>query len=244
MRSTGYTFGFAAAVCIACSLVVSSAASLLRDRQAENVRMDIQKNILSAVGLLPEGKVTPEALKELYTSRIEERVVDAEGNAVPDEKASELDPKTDAGLLPVFVRKDGNAIGAYAIPISGKGLWSTIYGYLALKPDCVTVKGITFYQHGETPGLGGEIDKSWFTDNFKGKRIVDATGKLTSVEIIKGKVADSAPAGRAIHCVDGISGATLTTKGVSTFIRTDLERYEGFFGKLRPKRKQPKRRKR
>ncbi len=212
MRSTGYTFGFAAVVCIACSLVVSSAATLLRDRQAANVRLDIQKNILSSVGLLPEGKVTREQIESLYSSRIEER-------------------KIDAGSL--FVRKDGDKIEAYAFPVSGKGLWSTIYGYMALEPDCITVKGVTFYKHGETPGLGGEIEKAWFLDNFKGKRIVDAKGALAPIIVAKGKAADTVPAGDQFHAVDGLSGATLTGRGVMKFLAADLARYETFFKQRR-----------
>ncbi|MFH2203881.1 MAG: Na+-translocating NADH-quinone reductase subunit C [Elusimicrobiota bacterium] len=232
MRSTGYTFGFAAAVCIACSLVVSSAATLLRDKQAANVRLDIQKNILRSVGF---DETIPEKITALYAARIEERVIDAGGNAVADKKPADLDPKKDPGLLPLFVRKDGEKIEAYAFPVSGKGLWSTIYGYMALEPDCVTVKGVTFYQHGETPGLGGEIEKSWFLDNFKNKRIVDDRGGLAPIIVAKGKASEAVPAGDQFHAVDGVSGATLTGKGVMKFLAADLKHYDGFFRQHRAK---------
>ena len=116
------------------------------------------------------------------------------------------------------------------MPVSGKGLWSTIYGYLALQTDLSTISGITFYKHGETPGLGGEIEKEWFTNNFKGKKIRDDNGVLTSVKVVKGKVIAGNP--KEIHEVDGISGATLTGRGVANFLKVELKKYEPFFAKI------------
>ena len=98
---------------------------------------------------------------------------------------------------------DNGLITGYAIPIEGKGLWGTMYGYFAIEPDAVTVKGITFYRHKETPGLGGEVDKEWFKNNFIGKRLVDNDGKLVSIEVIKGFVSDKDP--EAYRKVDRLS---------------------------------------
>ena len=106
-----------------------------------------------------------------------------------------------------------------------------MYGYFAIEPDAVTVKGITFYRHKETPGLGGEVDKEWFKNNFIGKRLVDNDGKLVSIEVIKGFVSDKDP--EAYRKVDGISGATITCKGVTTFLKKDLNKYEPYFKKIR-----------
>jgi Na+-transporting NADH:ubiquinone oxidoreductase subunit C len=119
--------------------------------------------------------------------------------------------------------KTNNNLEGYIIPVSGKGLWSTINGFLALNPDMNTVKGITFFEHGETPGLGGEIEKDWFTSQFVGKKIFDVNQNLVSVAINKGKVSEVTD-----HEVDGISGATLTTKGVSDFLLFNLKNYEEF----------------
>ncbi len=235
MRSTSYTFAFAAIVCVVCSLVVSGTATLLRERQEQNVRVDIQKNILRSVGFLQDEKASPERVKELYASSIRELVVDTAGNVVEGRMPDDLDARKDSGLFAVYIRKDAGEVAAYAIPISGKGLWSTIYGYLALKPDCATVKGITFYKHGETPGLGGEIEARWFLDNFKDKKILDNQDQLVCIEVFKGKIPKDAPPDQTIHCVDGISGATLTGKGVTRLIRAGLERYEPFFEKIRKK---------
>ncbi|PIP83256.1 MAG: NADH:ubiquinone reductase (Na(+)-transporting) subunit C [Elusimicrobia bacterium CG_4_9_14_3_um_filter_62_55] len=209
--STSYTLTFAAVVCVVCSLVVSSAAILLKDRQERNVLLDKQKNILGAVGLHASN---PDEIASLYASKIKELEV------------------TDA-KLPLYAREENGAPAAYAFPISGKGLWSTLYGYLALEPDGDTVKGITFYKHGETPGLGAEIEKPWFQQNFVGKKILGSDGSLASVAVVKGKVAELIAPDQQSHFVDGISGATLTSKGVTKLVRAGLERYEPFLKTIR-----------
>ena len=87
------------------------------------------------------------------------------------------------------------------------------------------MKGITFYNHGETPGLGAEIEKDWFQNNFLGKKIKDLSGKLVSIEVVKGKSGDN------IHAVDGISGATITSRGVTDLLKHDLEKYSVYLNK-------------
>ena len=118
---------------------------------------------------------------------------------------------------------------AFIIPISGKGLWSTLFGYFALEMDLNTVIGITFYKHGETPGLGGEVEKKWFQNNFVGKKIFDKTGNLVSINVVKGKVNDVYFGRDLEHGVDGISGATITSQGVSYFLKRDLLKYDLYF---------------
>ena len=108
------------------------------------------------------------------------------------------------------------------IPISGKGLWSTLYGYFALEMDMKTVKGITFYKHGETPGLGAEVEKKWFQNNFIGKKIFDENSNLVSITVYKGSSGDD------IHGVDGISGATVTSNGVTNFLKSILNNYKPY----------------
>ena len=193
--------------------------------------MDIKWNILSVVDLVDSKDVTPEKIFELYDSNINSFVVDLDGNQVEGKSAEEVDPKADPDLLPVFVNQDGDDVMAYCIPIQGKGLWSTIKGYLALENDLNTVKGITFYSHGETPGLGGEVDKDWFKDGFIGKVILDDSGNLVSIHIVKGKLRGGES--DLEHKVDGISGSTLTTKGINNFIKATLERYEPYFTTVR-----------
>ena len=107
------------------------------------------------------------------------------------------------------------------------------YGYFAMKGDGKTVKGITFYAHGETPGLGAECDAPWFQANFVGKKIVTDSGQLTSIGVVKGKVKDIISVGKRDHYVDGISGATVTAKGIERFLKSDLLKYEPFSKRLR-----------
>ena len=118
----------------------------------------------------------------------------------------------------------------YVIPISGKGLWSTLFGFIALDRDKNTVKGITFYKHKETPGLGGEVDKMWFQNNFVGKKIFNTNDNLVSVKVMKGSASVLSQEMQQ-HAVDGITGATITSNGLTNFLLADLTRYEGFLRK-------------
>lgn len=227
-HSNAYTFRFAAMVTIVCSILLAGAATLLKPRQDENKLLDKKKNILISVGIKPANgnSFTRSEINETYAKKIKELVIDLNGNIVEGKKPSDLDPLQDTEMLPVYENEEGEEINAYVIPVSGKGLWSTIYGYMALSSDGVTVKGITFYSHGETPGLGGEIGKEWFTNNFIGKKITDENGNLVSITVVKGKVDPNSE--NAIHEVDGISGATLTARGVTNFLKKDLQTYEPF----------------
>ena len=229
--SKAYTLGFAAAVTMVCSVLLASAATLLKERQDRNIKVDIKWNILSVLDLVDSREVTADKVFELYSSNISSFVVDLQGNRVEGKVAEEIDPKAEPDLLPVFVKKDGDRVIAYCIPTQGKALWSTVKGYLALENDLNTVKGITFYSHAETPGLGGEIDKEWFKEGFHGKTILDEAGNLVSINIVKGKIRDGET--DLQHKVDGISGATLTTKGLNEFIKATLEKYEPYFKTVR-----------
>jgi Na+-transporting NADH:ubiquinone oxidoreductase subunit C len=234
VHKNSYTLFFAAMVTITCSILLSSAANLLKDRQQENIALDKQKNIIASAGYVAaEGKVfTRQDILRIYDDHINSAVVDINGNIVEGKQVADLDPKVDTDLLPIYFSESNGKLESYILPVSGKGLWSTIYGYLALEPDGNTVKGITFYQHGETPGLGGEIEKKWFTDNFKGKKIKSENGKLVSITVVKGKVEEKIEKDQQSHYVDGISGSTLTGNGVTNFLKKDLLKYEPYFTKI------------
>jgi Na+-transporting NADH:ubiquinone oxidoreductase subunit C len=208
-KSDTYTLLFALAVCAVCSVILAVAASSLRERQELNVELYRKINVLKAFGKVVEKQ---------------------EVQTVFDKHITEMECATALGIdgkMPLYLWKKDGTTTMCALPVSGKGLWSTIRGYLALKSDMNTIQGITFYDHGETPGLGGEIEKEWFQDQFQGKKILEA-GKLTGLEIVKGKVADRYPDGNS-HAVDGISGATRTSKGVERFLNSDLKRYNEYF---------------
>jgi len=222
-----YTLGFAAVVTMVCSVLLASAATLLKERQDQNIQLDIKYNILSVLGLVDNRDMEADKLLSLYDENVKTFVVDLKGKEVEGRIAEDIDPKKDPDLLPVYTRQDKGKIVAYCLPTQGKALWSTVKGYIALESDLNTVKGITFYSHAETPGLGGEIDKEWFTSSFKGKTIRNSQGEIVSVEVVKGKIRDGAKG--IEHKVDGISGATLTGNGLNAFIKATLEKYEPYF---------------
>lgn len=231
MSENAKALRFAIIVCLVCSVLVSGAALGLRDRQEANLRVDIQKNILKSVGLV-DPTFTPEQIVSTYEKRISGIVLTTDGTVIEGRKPDDVDPEKEPQLLRLYERVDDGNVVAYTFPIVGKGLWSTLYGYFALESDLNTVKGITFYQQGETPGLGAEIEKPWFQENFVGKKILAGDGTIESVKVVKGKAAEVHP-NDTEHYVDGISGATITSKGVTEMIGRTIRQYEPYFAKLR-----------
>ena len=228
--STFGTISVVTGLCLACSIVVSVAAVGLRSTQEENKALDKQSNILSVAGV-DISDVAKRDLAKLYGDKIEARLVDlATGNFVDgdadnfDTKQAAKDPAQNirlaaaedkAGLrqisklVPVFFAKDADGkIDNIILPIYGQGLWSTMYAFVAVAADGQTIKGITYYDHGETPGLGGEIENPAWRELFVGKKLFDQDG-MPALRVIKGH----APAGSE-HEIDGLSGATLTGNGV------------------------------
>ncbi len=155
-------------------------------------------------------------LLETYTKKV---------HILADRHAQEPE-RFDPGYKLLFLFRPAGTVEAYILPIEGFGLWDMMYGYLALAPDLNTIKGIRFYNHKETPGLGAEAEKPWFTSQFLNKTILDESGQLVSIQVAKAKA-------RNAREVDGISGATLTGKGISKFLADDLARYEPYFKTLR-----------
>ena len=232
MRSNTYTLVFTSIVTIVLGFFLALAADGLRDLQDLNVENDMRKNILLSLGFKPGAETpwTSDDIQKLFEENIEALVLDASGQRT-EKDTKEIDTEKNVEFLPIYLKKIGDDVGGYAIPIAGKGLWSTLFGYFAIEPDGRTVKGITFYKHGETPGLGGEVDKAWFQQNFIGKRFVDENDYLLGIHVIKGKVESDDQ--EAYHKVDGISGATMTGKGLEYFLKDDLVKYEPFFKQVR-----------
>ena len=211
---------FALALCVICSLLLTSAATGLKGRQEANVLLDKQTNILRAAGLVgmtahPSG----ETVIRQFEKRIKPVTVDARTARVAKASASTLD---------FYLRVDtrGARVEGYVIPVTSRGLWGKIHGFIALDADGETVTGFTVYSHQETPGLGGEIEQAWFQENFIGKKITDPSGHFTGVSIAKGKAADKATPETLPNTVDGISGASLTGKYLSGGLEAVLGAYE------------------
>lgn len=233
-RGPLYTVLFALAVALVCSVLVSSAAVSLAPRQAENQALDREERILEVAGLLPtSGAITREVVRAQFEARIRPRIIRLEtGEAdtsvdveafdprrvVKDPKTSRVAPANAAQVLrvPTHARiyealDDAGGIERVILPIEGKGLWSTLYGYLAVDRDGTTVRGLIYYAHGETPGLGGEVDNPRWRALWAGRKIFDAHGAVR-LQVVKGR---AGPPEADPHRVDSISGATLTTNGVT-----------------------------
>jgi Na+-transporting NADH:ubiquinone oxidoreductase subunit C len=221
-------------VSLVCSSLVASAAVLLKPRQVANAILDVRRNILRVAGLLQPTR----DVNELYES-IEPRVVDLGTGAyvvgvdperfdpVEAAKDPELSIEVPADIdvarvgrrarhgLVYLVRHEGQ-VSKIILPVSGYGLWSTMYGFLALEADGNTVADITFYAHGETPGLGDFISKPAWQELWRDKRVYDESGVL-KIEVVKGRVSPDDPL--ADYRVDGVSGATLTGNGVTKLMQ-------------------------
>ncbi|HSO19553.1 MAG TPA: FMN-binding protein [Desulfosarcina sp.] len=213
------SIAFTAVVALVCSLLLTAAATGLKERKRRNVALDRQKNILQAVGLISSGEsLQPDRIERLYRENIRCYGLAGTGEIVAG------DPE--GGDLPVCFHVAEGRPAAYIIPVDSRGLWGKIHGYMAIENDGRTVAGFSVYSHNETPGLGGEIEKPWFRENFVGKRIVDQAGEFTGVAVAKGKVADTVSEERRDNYVDGISGATLTGKYLTGGLRDVLQEYE------------------
>ncbi len=216
------TIGFAVALCLTCGSLITGASFLLKPYQQENILSDQQKNILKAAGLIDEDKIyAKDRIRQLYQENIIQLYVDQTGLII-----DKTFPFSETQVqLPIYLFKDAqDSIQAYILPIETRGLWGKIYGYLAVKNDGETIAGFSIYQHSETPGLGGEIEKKWFLDDFMGKKLVNSHGDFVSVSIAKGKT--NALAENQSHYVNGISGATLTGKYLTQGLKEILSAYE------------------
>lgn len=232
-----------------CSALVAGAAVGLRPLQEANKVLDRKKHILYAAGIYDINK----GIEELFAP-IETRVVELEtgeyvtdGSIQPEsynqlkaalskDDGRPLEKDKDIAKLRylekyslVYLVKDGDRIQQIIVPVRGKGLWSTMYAYVALDGDLTTIRGVSFYQHGETPGLGGEIENQRWQDGWKGKKVYDESGEV-GLQIVKGGSAD----GSQVYQIDGLSGATLTTNGVENLMEFWFgdHGYKPFFANL------------
>lgn len=232
-RSWQYIVGFATVVCLICSIVVSGSAVALKEQQEANKVLDRQKKVLNVAGLLAEdAQISAAEIGSLFKKHVRARIVDI--------KAGELDPTVksetyeEKKLLsdparhmtiegkPAGIKKVpkkamfyevvmGKNVEMLVLPIRGKGLWGEMKGYLALGADTRTIRGITYYQHVETPGLGGEVDNSKWKAQWPGKKAYDDKW-VPTLKVVKGKASGA-------YQIDGLSGATITSRSVGAQVR-------------------------
>lgn len=231
--SISKTLIVAFSLCIVCSVIVSTAAVVLKPEQEKNQTLDRKRNILSAAGMLEEGSSVEEQFSKINTRVVDLRTgqfTDEVDPASYDQRAASKDPAMSDKLTPdediakvfrrehyalVYLVEDTEgAVDKIILPIHGYGLWGTLYGFIALQGDVNTVAGIGFYEHKETPGLGGEVDNPRWKAHWDGKQVYkDGEMELT---VIKGTVDPSMK--NSEYKVDGMAGATLTTRGVSNLV--------------------------
>ncbi len=221
-------------LCVVCSILVSSTVVSLKPRQAKNKDLDMKKNVLLAAGMLQEGDDIDEKFAQIETI-----IVDFEtGEIVPDfdaknydqHKAS-TDPKTSSRIpadidqggigsrekyAKVYLTRTDDKIDLIILNVRGKGLWSTMYGFLALEGDTKTIRGFAYYSQGETPGLGGEVDNPNWKKQWVGKLVYNESWE-PAFEVAKGTVDHTH--GLAQYKVDGLSGATITANGVTSSVQ-------------------------
>lgn len=236
-ESTSRTLLVALTVSLVSAVFVAGAAVSLKPVQIENRLLDKQRSILSIAGLGDE--LSARQVKDLFSSRIKARVI----NLTTGEYQDDLDPMTfdalkaakdpklssplkgeqDLAMIKrreqfttVYMIEQDGKLESLILPIRGYGLWSTLHGFLAIKADLNTVVGLGFYQHAETPGLGGEVDNPKWKALWPGKTVFDESGKPI-VKIVKGGVDPNSP--DAGHQVDALAGATLTSNGVDRLLQ-------------------------
>jgi len=247
------TIAVALSLCFVCAILVSFAAVALRPLQIENKMMDMKKNILDVAGLLNEDT----DIHQAFASQIEERLINIEtGEYVEDMDAEKYDQrkaakdpsqnidiprnkdiasiKRKAKIAKVYLVKNAGAIQSIILPVHGYGLWSTMYGFLALEADGQTVKSINFYDQAETPGLGGEVVNPNWRGLWNGKKVYNDEGEPV-LKLIKGVVDINKPGSE--FQVDGLAGATLTSNGVSNLVKywMSAEGFAPYLDKIRNK---------
>ena len=250
--SFGRTLFVVVGLCLICSVLVSTAAVVLKPIQQENKLLDKQKYILEAASLIntKEGKVTKKEILSKYEQYVDARLVDlktgefVEGNAnlydqrkasrdtdtssVPENDIASIKRVADTAVV-YLVHNDEGKLTSVILPIHGYGLWSTMYALLALEADLNTVQGLVYYDQGETPGLGGEVENPKWKALWKGKKLFDEQGNL-AISVTKNPTVAS-----SVHGVDALSGATLTSNGVQHSLTFWLgkEGFANFIAKAR-----------
>jgi Na+-transporting NADH:ubiquinone oxidoreductase subunit C len=219
-------------------VLVAGSAVLLKPKQLQNESDYRQRIILDVAGLYEPGMDPGLAFENIESHMVElasgdfvdsPAVEGFDAVAAANDPALGIDiPAGDdiasihrrARFAPVYLVRNGDRIEQIILPVYGSGLWSTMYGYLSLEGDARTVRGLRFYSHAETPGLGDQVDKPAWRALWKGKRIFDENGEIR-ITIIRGAVAEPAPGAvdNTAYQVDGLAGATLTGRGVTNLIR-------------------------
>lgn len=230
-QSNAYTIIYAVILVVLVGVVLSVVYQALHPRQLENIANDTRRQILASALISPQGDQT---VSQLYNEHIKDSfIVNSKGERIDSEVnpfnvnvSQEVKKEPDQRLLPVFECQT-DAGTKYIIPVYGAGLWGPIWGYVAFDSNGNTIYGAYFAHQGETPGLGAEIEKPAFQDQFEGKNIFNSEGQFQAVTVVKN---GAEPADR--DYVHAISGGTITSQGVQKMLANSLEPYSAFLKSL------------
>ena len=230
-NSNVYTIIYSIVLVVVVGVVLSVVYQALRPKQLENIANDTKKQILASARLTPENG---ETITDLFDQHIvSSYIVNAAGQRVDNTEnpfdvnmAIEVKKPADERMLPVFECNTDNG-KKFIVPVYGAGLWGPIWGYIAFDANGNTIYGAYFGHEGETPGLGAEIEKPAFQNQFDGKNIFTPNGEFTSIAVVK---TGKEPQGKA--WVHAVSGGTITSQGVQKMLYDSLEPYTAFFSNL------------
>ena len=219
-------------LCLVCAAVISIIAVGLKELQKNNAILDQQKKIVAAADLQGFYGST-----EVAFDSIEEIIIDIEEGLITNDSIEKYDLskelrdpsrhivlssiediatiKKRENFSKIFLEYREGQLNTVILPVRGYGLWGILYGYLAISSDLNTIVGLEFYEHKETPGLGAEVDNPKWKALWRGKKIYDENGEIL-IKVVKGKVDNSND--MSTYEVDGLSGATLTSNGVSNLL--------------------------
>lgn len=240
METTKYIFTFIAIITVSVAVLLTGMREITKDKAAQNEDVFNKRAILSAIdGYLPGdkkiGDFSNEEVLGLFDNQMEQLVLDASGQMVEGERASDINmgkerkKPMDDRKYPLYIYKQEDGSKFFIATVRGNGLWDEIWGYIALENDMNTIAGAAFDHTGETPGLGAEIkDNPNFPRQFKGKKIFDEDGEYVSILVRKGGAIPGNP-----HQVDGISGATVTADGVTEMMQRGLRSYVPYMKSLK-----------
>lgn len=230
-QSNIYTIVYIAVLATVVGAALAFTSLSLHDRQQANANSDKMRQILAAARII----VAADSVAAAYDAHIvSSEVVRQDGTVVDDAEAFDVDVKKQSELpadkreLPVFVCRVADGSTKYILPVYGAGLWGPIWGYVAVDADGSTIYGAYFAHQGETPGLGAEIEKPAFTSQFEGKQLVKG-GRFMPVDVVK---AGQKPTNPDLDYVDGVSGGTITSKGVGAMLSNCLSPYARFLTSL------------
>ena len=231
--SNKHTYIFAILMVVSVAFVLSFTSESLKDLQNSNVKKEKMQNILSSVGI----NVSRDESEDLYMDYISEELslkldgtIDSDIEAFDINLALEVKKDSDTQRFPLYIANVENE-EFYVIPLRGAGLWAEIWGYIALREDINTIKGVSFDHKSETAGLGAEITEDWFIDSFTDEKINDSQGNFVGVYLTKSNN-DPRNEDKMDNEVDAISGATITGDGVSDMIIERVQNYLPYFNNI------------